>query len=366
MTAVVSTNGPGVHMCDAAPLKLLVATTHGAAVLEREAPGAAWRSTGRVLEDKHLSSLMIAPDGGIFAGVHNGGLHFSGDDGVTWEPRSRGITVDHVYSLGYRKDGEGVVLYAGTEPVDLFQSRDNGLTWEELPAIKSAPNNDRWSFPPPPHFAHTKSFLFDPRAPETFLVAIEQGGLLKTTDGGQSWSELESFSKPDDEWYKDVHRLVRRPSNPDEIYMLTGIGLYCSYDAGETWERRTDSSFRIGYPDQLILSPNDDRLMFMCGAVGNPTVWRKTHAANGWVLRTRDGGRTWEDANRGLPVMSRSNIEAFTAACYPDGYELYAGNTDGEVYTSSDEGETWSLLAKDLAPVSKGGHFRTLQQASAA
>ena len=366
MTAVVSTNGPGVHACDVAPVKLLVATTNGAAVIEREGLGAPWRSTGRVLEGKPLSSLMIAPDGGVFAGVHNGGLYFSGDDGVTWESRSRGITVEHVYSLGYRKDGEAATLYAGTEPVGLFKSHDNGVNWEELPAIKTVPDHDKWRSPPPPHYPHTNTFLFDPRAPETFYVSIEQGALLKTLDGGRSWRELDSFSRSDDEWYKDVHRLVYRPSNPNEVYMLTGIGLYCSYDAGETWERRTDSSFRIGYPDQLILSPNDDSLMFMCGAVGNPTVWRRTHAANGWVLRTRDGGRTWEDANRGLPVMSRSNIEAFTAACYPGGYELYAGNTDGEFYTSADEGETWSLLAGGLAPVSKGGHFRTLQQVSAA
>ncbi len=101
--------------------------------------------------------------------------------------------------------------------------------------------------------------------------------------------------------------------------------------------------------------------MFMCGAAGNPTTWRTRHQANGWMLRTRDGGRTWEEANQGLPIMSKSNIEAFTACCYPGGYELYIGNTDGEVYTSADDGETWTLVAAKLAPVSKGSHFRVLQ-----
>ena len=361
MTAFLSTNGPGVHIADAPPRKLLVATIKGAVVLERDALGSPWRITGRALDDKPLSSIMVLPDGTIFAGVHNGGLFRSTDDGVTWAKISEGLTVEHVFSLGYRNDGGAITLYAGTEPVGLFRSRDNGQSWQELPAIKTVPGHEKWSFPPPPHWAHTKAFLFDPRDPETFYVTVEQGAVLKTVDGGQSWRELDGFSRPDDEWYKDAHRLIYLPSNPDRIYLLTGIGLYGSADAGETWERRTDQHFRIGYPDQLILSPKDESVMLMCGAAGAPTTWRKNNEAKGWILRTRDGGRTWEDANHGLPELSRSNIEAFTAACYPGGYELFAGNTDGEVYTSNDDGDNWSLLVGDIAPVSKGTHFKVLQ-----
>ena len=362
MTAVLSTNGTAVHVEDAPPTRLLVATTRGAAVLERDELGAPWRKAGRVLEGHHLSSLMVTPDGAIWAGVHNGGLFRSTDDGVTWEQRDSGITVPHVYSLGCRETDTGVTLYVGTEPVGIFRSTDDGASWQELPAIKSVPDHEKWSFPPPPHWPHTKSFLFDPRDPGTFYVAIEQGALLKTQDGGESWTEIDSFSRPDDPWYKDVHRILYRPSDPDELIMLTGIGLYVSPDAGETWDRRTDGDFRIGYPDQIILSPLDENVMFMCGANGNPTVWRRTHQANGWILRTRDGGKSWEEANQGLPVMAQANIEAFTASYFPGGYELYAGNTDGEVYASSDDGDSWQMVADDLEPVSKGGHFRTLQQ----
>lgn len=361
MTAVLSTNGPASVTCPTAPLKLLVATTQGAAVLERERLGAPWHVTGRVLEDKHLSSLMIVPGGGMFAGVHRGTVQYSGDGGQTWEERGDGITTPHAYCLGYRQDADGLALYLGTEPVGLFRSRDEGRHWEELPSIKTVPGHEKWSFPPPPHFAHTKDIAFDPRYPATLYVAIEQGALLKTTDGGESWTELGEFSRPDDEWYKDVHRLVCLRDNPDELYLLTGIGLYCSYDAGQTWDRRTDSKFRIGYPDQLIVSPIDDRVMLMSGAFAPPIEWRKESQALGWVMRTRDGGRTWEDANRGLPVMSKSNIEALTAACYPGGYEVFAGNTDGKIYSTDDDGDNWTLIADDLNPVSKGGHYRVLE-----
>jgi photosystem II stability/assembly factor-like uncharacterized protein len=362
MTVCLSTNGPSVFFCDVPPTKLLVATTHGINVLQRRDPDAEWSATDRVLDGKHVSALMIEPrNGGIFAGVHNGGLYFSADDGTNWERRTSGLTIEHVYSLAYAADRDGVTLYAGTEPVSLFRSRDNGLSWEELPEIGRVPGREHWTFPPPPHIAHTKGLTFDPRNPKVICASIEQGALLKTTDGGMSWRELGSYYRPDDTWYKDVHRLVCRPSNPDELFMATGIGLYHSPDAGETWERQTGIDFTIGYPDQLILSPLDDRTMFMSGAGRDPSTWRNSHHADGTVLRTRDGGVTWDSANRGLPQASRANIEAMNAAAYPGGYVLFAGNTDGEVFASEDGGDNWVRIAAGLKPVSKGGHFRNLQ-----
>jgi photosystem II stability/assembly factor-like uncharacterized protein len=366
MTVCLSTNGPSVCSSDGPPTKLLVATTHGVNVLERSRPGAEWRVAGRELDGKHVSALMIEPrHKGIFASVHNGGLYFSGDDGATWERRTHGLTIEHVYSLGYAVHPDGVVLYAGTEPVSLFRSHDNGLNWQELPQIGRVPGHEKWTFPPPPHIAHTKAFTFDPRDPNVFYAAIEQGALLKTKDGGVTWSELGSYYRADDEWYKDVHRLIYRLSNPDELFMATGVGLYHSLDAGETWERITFVDFTIGYPDQIILSPLDDSVMFMSGAAHDPSTWRTSHEAHGTVLRTRDGGRNWENANRGLPQAARANIEALNAAAYPGGYTLFAGNTDGEVYASEDDGANWTRIAAGLKPVSKGGHFRNLQQVPA-
>jgi photosystem II stability/assembly factor-like uncharacterized protein len=101
--------------------------------------------------------------------------------------------------------------------------------------------------------------------------------------------------------------------------------------------------------------------MFMAGARKDPSTWRASHEAHGTVLRTRDGGCSWENANRGLPQASRANIEALNAAVYPGGYVLFAGNTDGEVFATEDGGDNWVRIASGLQPVSKGGHFRNLQ-----
>jgi hypothetical protein len=48
-------------------------------------------------------------------------------------------------------------------------------------------------------------------------------------------------------------------------------------------------------------------------------------------------------------------------ASWPGGYVLFAGNTDGEVFTSADGANSWTRIAGGLAPVSKGGHYRALQ-----
>lgn len=367
MIACLSTNGPSVCHLAAPPTRLLVATLTGLDIIEREKPGAPWIRKSHVLDGQHVSALMMPPGGnGIFASIHNGKILHSSDGGQTWATRDTGVSAQHIFSLGFCEHAGGVTLYAGSEPVSLFRSNNNGATWEELPAIQNVPGHETWTFPPPPHLAHTKSYLFDSQNPDVFYVAIEQGALLKTTDGGKSWRELDGFFRPDDVWPKDVHRVVRDPKNPERIFLVTGTGLYRSDDSGENWTHVTTMSFRIGYPDQLIFSPQNPNTFFMSGAERDPRTWRQSHEAHGTVLRSSDDGATWQEANNGLPNTGRANIEAMNAAVYPGGFTLFAGNTDGEIYASDDSGANWIRIVSGLKPVSKGGHFRNLQDAPAA
>ena len=77
-------------------------------------------------------------------------------------------------------------VYAGTEPADLHRSYDLGKTWHELSSLTDVPNTEKWTFPPPPHIAHVKNVIFDPRDASVIYAAVEQGALLKTTDAGAS------------------------------------------------------------------------------------------------------------------------------------------------------------------------------------
>lgn len=364
MTICLSPNGLNRYTDKAAPKQLLVGTIDGVAVLERQGAGDEWKKTGQWLKGLHIGSLLFDfKRGGLFAGVHGQGLHASMDGGKNWALKTRGLTQQHVFSLAIQERAGGTLLYAGTEPAHLYRSADYGETWEELPALRSVPGIETWTFPAPPHQGHVKNITFDPRDERRIFASIEQGGLLKSEDDGKSWRELSAYYKPTDEVYKDVHRTVLRPSNPDAMYITGGEGLYGSTDGGATWLHLTERSWRIGYPDQLALSPVDDKVMFMAGGSRNPGTWRESHMADSTVARSRDGGKNWEIVDRGLPKPMRGNIEAMTIAIRPDGFGLFIANTDGDVFYSGDQGESWSRIATGLAPISKVGHYRALQAA---
>jgi photosystem II stability/assembly factor-like uncharacterized protein len=364
MTVCLSPNGFNVSEGSAPADELLIATVDGVARLQ--AGSGSWQPAGRHLEGLHISSLLLEPmSGGLFAGVHGEGLYFSGDGGHTWEPRMNGLNEKHVFSLASTRRGGQVVVFAGTEPAHLYESLDNGQSWTDLPALRNVADTDKWTFPAPPHVGHVKALAFDPRDEQVLYVAIEQGALLKSTDAGRTFHELAGFAKPDDRAYKDVHRVVVQPAHPDDLFMPSGIGLYASHDAGETWERITDRDSRIGYPDQFLISPLDDRVMFMAGSAGSPGSWRTTHHADSTVMRSDDGGKTWTESAVGLPHSMRGNIEAMGLGGYPGGFTIFAATTAGDVFASDDQAASWRQIAGGLAPISKVGHFRALQETAA-
>jgi hypothetical protein len=117
----------------------------------------------------------------------------------------------------------------------------------------------------------------------------------------------------------------------------------------------------ISYPDALLMLPQQPDLMFTAGAAASPGAWRHTNGAFSRIARSRDAGHTWQYLEGGLPLETRANVEAMTMNEYPGGFALIAGTTDGEVFFSEDEGDHWTTIARDLAPVSKSGHYRGLR-----
>jgi photosystem II stability/assembly factor-like uncharacterized protein len=195
-------------------------------------------------------------------------------------------------------------------------------------------------------------------------VGVEVGGAFKSTDGGETFQELEGF-------YHDVHRLMAVAGRPSDVFMSTGRGIYHSADSGGSWEKLLlpgvegsdghTAAEGIYYPDGLVMHPQKPEVMFTAGANAAPPFWGKSpEGANARVARTRDGGHSWEYV-KGYP-SSRANIEAVTINVYPGGFGLYAGTTDGEVLISEDEGESWKPIIEDLAPISKGLHYRGVRE----
>jgi photosystem II stability/assembly factor-like uncharacterized protein len=342
---------------------VLVGSLRGVHALRREGTGELWKCEPRGLQDKHISSLLWEPQSNLlFAGIHGraeaGGLFVSADIGYTWEPRMAGLDRTHVYTLAAEQRGERTILYAGVEPAALYRSTDLGLSWHDLSALREVPGTDKWIFPPPPHIAHVKNVAFHPKEPGVLYALVEQGALLKSTDDGASWREIESYSSGTDSFYRDVHRLAIASSNPKQLHLATGDGLYFSDDGGETWahqQRRTD---RVGYPDALFVNPTDDSTVYLGGAGDAPETWRKDGGAFPGFIVSHDCGKTWAELMDGITQPIHGNIEGMAMHSWPGGLEFFAGTAVGAVFSTEDGGAHWTLAAEGLPPISKARHYR--------
>jgi photosystem II stability/assembly factor-like uncharacterized protein len=357
----LSSNGNTLCESERAALTLLVATTEGVYEFTRSSPQATWSCVRKdMLAGHHVSALVYEPRSGqLFAGQHfQGGLAVSADRGKTWQPRTNGLQSEHVYTVFARYVGERTVLYLGTEPVMLYRSDDLGLNWTALPAVREVPDTDKWFFPR--SVPHIKNIASHPSQPNTLYVCVEQGDLLKSTDGGQSWRQLTSLERSDDKFRRDMHRVVFRRDNADEIFLTTGIGLYHSTNGGDSWDRITDPKFVLGYPDPFFIDPTQPNVMYMAGAGASPSPeWAKAGTANPVFMRSTDSGRTWVEAMKGFRRPVRGNIEAAALHYSKEGgLELFAGTACGELYTSRDGAQSWTLVSDQIDPVSKGPHFR--------
>jgi hypothetical protein len=54
------------------------------------------------------------------------------------------------------------------------------------------------------------------------------------------------------------------------------------------------------------------------------------------------------------------NFEALAIEVWPNGYAVVTASTEGDVFSSEDEGASWTEVARGLPGVSKAGHYRNI------
>ena len=366
MVICLSPGGQTITVGETHKDKLLVGTVDGIFAFARN--HGSWTLQERFLSGEHISALLFEPSNQVLLAGTYGQAHYASKDlGRNWERRDRGLEGLEIYSLACQNVAGKPRLYAGTQPAHLFFSDDLGQHWTDLPALRQVPGVETWTFPGPPHQAHVKSIAFDPHNSETLYAAVEVGGFLKSEDGGRSWKTVSGLNP-------DAHRVLVPPSDPGKVYLVmpttnctaTDIAGVCvSRNGGETWLSLTPRDFRIGYVDPILVHPLDGNVIFVAGAKTGPGTWRKLHTADARIARSRDAGRSWDVLHRGLPEHMRGNIEAFSMDAWSGGFALFAGTTDGDVFSSVDEGESWEKIIERIGPVSKAHHHHNLQASGA-
>jgi len=266
----------------------------------------------------------------LLCGTFEAGLWRSTDGGATWT-RASGVEPPAVMSLALDPgDPDGV--WAGTEPSRVYRSTDGGETWAERPGLTELPSAGEWSFPPRPDTHHVRWIEPDPGDPDRLYVGIEAGALVRTRDGGETWTDRVPGSR------RDNHTIATHPDAPDRVWSAAGDGYAESRDRGETWDHPQEG---LGhrYCWGLAVDPGDPETVLVSAASGARAAHR---TAESYLYRKR-GGEEWERLDdRGIPTGD-GVLRAVLAAGDAPG-ELYAANDRG-LYRTADAGDSWERLA---------------------
>jgi len=245
-------------------------------------------------------------------------------------------------------------VYAGVEDAALFRSTDGGKSWQELAGLRGHGSGDKWAPGAGGMCLHT--ILLDPSNHERMFVAISSAGAFRTDDGGKTWRPinrgLHSLYIPDPtaEIGHCVHRIAMHGSRPDVLFMQKHWDVMRSDDAGESWHEisgnlPTDFGFAIDVhahePDTIYVVPikSDSEHFPLDGKLR--------------VYRSRSGGNEWEALTKGLP-QGDCYVNVLRDAMAVDSLDkcgVYFGTTGGQVYASTDAGDNWSPIVRDLPAV---------------
>jgi len=263
----------------------------------------------------------------VFVGLREDGVRRSVDGGRTWTDCK--LPDPAVFSLAVSA-ADGAV-YAGTEPSRLFRSDDGGESWSELDALLELPSQPSWSFPPRPWTSHVRWIAPSPHDPGLLLVGIELGGLMRSSDGGQSWQDHRPGAQ------RDVHSLAWHPHTPGRAYEAGGGGAAFSTDAGESWQP-ADEGLDRHYSWSVTVEPSDPDCWYVSASTG-PYAAHGRGDPQARIYRRRDG-EPWRPLAGGLPEPLSAMPYALVAT---DG-RLVAGLADGQLWESPDRGDSWTAM----------------------
>jgi hypothetical protein len=264
----------------------------------------------------------------LYAGSHGEGVWKSTSRGNDWTRLD--FAEPNVFSLAISPaDG---ALYAGTEPSKLFVSRDEGRSWRELEALQQIPSRPTWSFPPRPWTSHVRSIAPSPHNAMLLLAGIELGGIMRTEDGGETWSDHPVGAQ------KDVHTLSWHPTAPGRVYEAGGGGAAWSRDGGRSWQP-ADIGRDRHYTWGLAVDPNDPDCWYLSANPGARLAHYGAESAEACLYRWRGTG-PWQQLGGGLPQP----LDSFPYVLAMTSDSLFAGLGDGRIYQSNDRGDQWQLL----------------------
>ena len=359
-------------------VRVLVGTRKGAFVLTSDGNRTRWNVNGPLFGGWEIYHLTGSPaDPNRLYGSQSGGwfgqvIQRSDDGGTTWQPVGNQFSYDGVPGTHQWYDGtphpwefarvwhlepsltDPDTVYAGVEDAALFRSDDGGQSWHELPGLRGHDSGASWQPGAGGMCLHT--IVQHPSDPGRIFVAISAAGVFRTDDAGKTWRPTnrglhsEGIPDPAAEVGHCVHRLAMHPSRPDVLFMQKHWDVMRSDDAGESWyEISGDLPTDFGFP--IDVHAHEPDTIYVVPIKSDAEHYPPDGKLR--VYRSRTGGNEWEPLTNGLPQRD-CYVNVLRDAMAVDSLDscgVYFGTTGGQVYASTDAGDNWAPIVRDLPGV---------------
>jgi hypothetical protein len=246
------------------------------------------------------------------------------------------------------------LVYAGVEDAALFKSTDGGQNWHELSGLRGHGTGPQWQPGAGGMCLHT--IILDKKNPNRIYIAISAAGAFRSDDAGKNWKPINQglvsqfIPDPNAEVGHCVHHVAMHPSKPDTLFMQKHWDVMRSDNAGDRWHEvsgnlPTDFGFVIDVhahePETIYVAPikSDGEHFVPEGKLR--------------IYRSKSGGNEWEALTKGLP-QSDCYVNILRDAMAVDTLDscgIYFGTSGGQVYASSNAGDSWAPIVRDLPGV---------------
>ncbi len=278
----------------------------------------------------------------VFAGTSDG-VYRSTDSGRSFK---RAAFPDKTQIWSFLVDATNPdLVYAGASPIAMYRSDDRGESWRKLPDPGMP---DRAVMP----FAcRVMRLAQHPSQPGTLYAALEVNGVMKSTDGGESWTDCSAgliqlaqqphlksklVSNTYNEGMLDGHAIAISPADPNAVILAVRMGLFRTDDGGASWQDMELGRFsNTTYGRDIKVSPTDPNTLYAALSVA-------AASKEGALYRSTDKGETWSRFDK---VKVHGTIMS-VALHQKDPNQVYLGSRyDGEIFGTTDGGDTWTEMS---------------------
>ena len=283
-----------------------------------------------MFSESDIRAIAVNPEDAsiLFAGTEKG-IYRSKDGGDSWERLDSPMNDLQIWAIAINPRSPNRV-YAGTCPSALFRSDDGGDTWKQL-AVELASKIEGVSLIP-----RVTTILIDPEDDQTVYAGIEIDGMRISRDGGETWAAgSEGLSS------LDVHGLAVVPGDPKTLVAGTNNDVCVTTDMVNWTPLKVREHFPWPYC-RGVLHPSTDSGRVYVGAGNGPP------GDEGGLFYTSDLGGAWERADLG----GNTNSTVWAIAHNPAVSDwMMAYSVSGQLYRSTDSGNSWTKLAREFGEV---------------